>query len=77
VCVNIAGGSEITLSDLIALVGDVAAVGVKVDEQAAQPGDTMRNGGAIERAFSMLGWEPRVSLVEGVERQLDWHRTRV
>ena len=46
--VNIAGGSEITLSDLIALVGDAAGAVVKVNEQEPQPGDTMRNGGAIE-----------------------------
>jgi nucleoside-diphosphate-sugar epimerase len=76
-CVNIAGGSEITLSDLIALVGELSGEAVKIDEQAPQPGDTMRNGGAIERARDVLGWEPRVSLAAGVEAQLDWHRTRV
>jgi UDP-glucuronate 4-epimerase len=75
--VNIAGGSEITLSELIALVGEIAGVVVKIDEQAPQPGDTLRNGGAIERAHSVLGWEPRVSLADGIAAQLSWHRTRV
>jgi UDP-glucuronate 4-epimerase len=74
---NVAGGAEITLSDLITLVGDVAGTSVKIDEQAPQPGDTRRNGGSIERAHALLGWEPRVSLADGVAAQLDWHRTRV
>jgi nucleoside-diphosphate-sugar epimerase len=76
-CVNIAGGSEITLSNLIALVGEISGEVVKIDEQSPQPGDTMRNGGAIERARDVLGWEPQVSLADGVEAQLAWHRTRV
>jgi UDP-glucuronate 4-epimerase len=75
--VNIAGGSEITLSQLIALVGDIAGAPVKINEEPAQPGDTMRNGGSIERAFALLGWEPRVSLADGVAAQLAWHRARV
>jgi UDP-glucuronate 4-epimerase len=75
--VNIAGGSEITLSQLIALVGDIAGAPVKINEEPAQPGDTLRNGGSIERAFALLGWEPRVSLADGVAAQLAWHRARV
>jgi nucleoside-diphosphate-sugar epimerase len=67
---NLAGGAEITLTDLIALVGDVAGASVKVDAEAAQPGDTARNGGAIERARTALGWEPRVSLRDGIAAQL-------
>jgi UDP-glucuronate 4-epimerase len=75
--VNIAGGSEITLSELIALVGDIAGAPVKINEEPAQPGDTLRNGGSIERAFALLGWEPRVSLADGVAAQLAWHRARL
>ena len=74
---NIAGGGEITLAELIALVGELAGTPVKVDEQPAQRGDTMRNGGAIDRARESLGWEPQVDLRDGVAAQLAWHRSRV
>jgi nucleoside-diphosphate-sugar epimerase len=72
---NVAGGGEITLSALIDLVSEIAGTPVKVDEQPAQPGDAMRNGGAIHRARALLGWEPRVSLRDGVAAQLAWHRS--
>ena len=74
--VNLAGGSEITLADLIVLVGEVAGAPVAVDALAAEPGDSKRNGGAIERALKLLGWLPHVSLREGIESQLAWHRSR-
>jgi len=74
---NVAGGGEITLAELIALVGELAGTPVAVDEQSRQAGDAFRNGGAIDRARELLGWEPRVSLRDGIAAQLDWHRSRV
>ncbi|HEX5615597.1 MAG TPA: NAD-dependent epimerase/dehydratase family protein [Acidimicrobiia bacterium] len=74
---NLAGGGEIALRDLIALVEEVSGTAVTVEHQPAQPGDARRNGGAIDRARELFGWEPRVTLREGIERQLAWHRARV
>ncbi|MDZ4825643.1 MAG: GDP-mannose 4,6-dehydratase [Actinomycetota bacterium] len=74
--VNLAGGAEITLNDLIALVGATAGQAVVVDPHPPEPGDARRNGGAIDRARKVLGWEPRVSLRDGVAAQLAWHRER-
>jgi UDP-glucuronate 4-epimerase len=74
--VNLAGGGEITLNELISLVGELGGAPVKVDEHAAQAGDAFRNGGAIDRARAMLGWEPRVSLRDGIAAQFAWHRSR-
>jgi UDP-glucuronate 4-epimerase len=74
--INIAGGGEITLNELIALVGELAETQVVIEEQPAQAGDAKRNGGATERAHRLLGWSPQVSLREGIAAQLAWHRAR-
>jgi UDP-glucuronate 4-epimerase len=74
---NLAGGAEITLSELITLVGELAGAPVKVDQQPRQAGDAFRNGGSISRAGELLGWSPQVSLRDGVSAQLAWHRSRV
>jgi len=74
---NVAGGGEITLNELIDLVGEVAGTPVSVEPHDVQPGDAVRNGGAIDRARELLGWEPRTSLLDGVSAQLAWHRSRV
>jgi nucleoside-diphosphate-sugar epimerase len=73
---NLAGGGEITLNDLIGLVAELAGVPVKIEDRPSQPGDALRNGGAIDRARQVLGWEPAVSLRDGVTAQLAWHRSR-
>src|SRR5205823_3734885 len=43
--VNLAGGSEITLNDLIALVGELAGAAVAIDPGPKMAGDSFRNGG--------------------------------
>ena len=73
---NLAGGAEITLNDLIALVGDLAGAPVAVEPEAKQAGDSFRNGGAIDRARELLGWSPQMSLRDGIAAQIAWHRTR-
>jgi nucleoside-diphosphate-sugar epimerase len=75
-CCNVAGGGEITLSALIDLVGELAGAPVKVEEHERRAGDAFRNGGAIDRARELLGWEPQVTLRDGVAAQLAWHRSR-
>ena len=74
--VNIAGGAEITLNDLIALVEDVAGSPVAIEPGPRQAGDSFRNGGSIARARDVLGWEPQVSLRDGIAAQVAWHRSR-
>jgi nucleoside-diphosphate-sugar epimerase len=71
---NLAGGGEITLNELIALVGELAGAPIAIDEHDAQPGDSFRNGGSVERAQAVLDWKPTVSLRDGLARQLAWHR---
>jgi nucleoside-diphosphate-sugar epimerase len=73
----VAGGAEITLNALIELVGELAGWRVAVEAQPAPAGDTRRNGGAIDLAREVFGWEPAVALRDGVAAQLAWHRLRV
>jgi nucleoside-diphosphate-sugar epimerase len=73
---NLSGGGEITLNALIALVEELSGAPVAIEEHAPVAGDANRNGGSTRRARAQLGWEPSVSLRDGVARQLDWHRAR-
>ncbi|MGZ4676973.1 MAG: NAD-dependent epimerase/dehydratase family protein [Acidimicrobiia bacterium] len=73
---NIAGGGEIELNDLIAMVGDLAGTEVVVEDHPAQAGDARRNGGATGRAYELLGWQPVVGLRDGIAAQLAWHEAR-
>lgn len=73
---NIAGGSDISVADLIDLVGGVVGSPLPVVRTDAVPGDVRRNRGATELAERYLGWRPRTSFAEGVRRQVEWQRER-
>ncbi len=74
--VNIAGGSEATLSDTIGLVARASGTELNLVRGPAQPGDVVRTGGSAELAHRKLGWEPRIDLETGIRRQLEWYRNR-
>ena len=74
--VNIAGGSSITMNDLLALATDVVGQAPTIDRQPNQPGDVARTGGTTDRARQLLGWEPSTDLREGLTAQAAWHRAR-
>jgi nucleoside-diphosphate-sugar epimerase len=73
---NIAGGGSTVMSELIDLVGELAGRAVPVERLEPRAGDVERTGGSIDVAHERLGWKPRVSVREGVQAQIDWHRRR-
>ena len=73
--VNIAGGTDISLNELLALVGDCIGRPVPVRYARAAAGDVVRTGGRVEETTALLGWRPRISIEAGVEAQVAWHRT--
>ena len=72
--VNVAGGSSVTVKELLDLVGERVGSPVPVRWLAEQAGDVQRTGGSIARAEQLLGWSPKVSLPEGIGLQTAWHR---
>ena len=74
--VNIAGGSSITMNDLLALAIDVVGQAPTIDRQPNHAGDVARTAGATERAKRLLDWEPATDLRRGLTAQAAWHRAR-
>jgi nucleoside-diphosphate-sugar epimerase len=74
--VNVAGGSEVTVAEVIELVAEIVGSAPVIERQAPKPGDVLRSGASIERARSLLGWQPAVDLRTGLSSQVQWHRAR-
>lgn len=72
--INVAGGSGTSVKEILDMVGEILGHGVPVRWAQEQAGDVRRTGGATERACAVLGWEPKVDLRTGLERQMEWHR---
>ena len=74
---NVGGAIEASMNDTIALLEEIAGRTLDVSREPAVPGDQRRTNADTTRIRSELGWNPRVSLKEGLRRQWEWASSRV
>lgn len=73
--VNIARGREVTIDQVAQIVLECVPDSTsRVEHQEARPGDVRRHYADISKARRLLGFEPKVSLQEGIIRYVDWLR---
>lgn len=71
---NIGGGSRVTVSRVLDTLEDISRMKTRRRHLPAAPGDPRHTGASINLARERLGWEPRVSLRDGLARQWEWYR---
>jgi nucleoside-diphosphate-sugar epimerase len=69
---NLGGGSRVTVNQVLATLEEISGMKVRRRELPAAPGDPRHTGASINLARERLGWEPRVSLREGLTKQWRW-----
>jgi UDP-glucose 4-epimerase len=73
--INVGSGQEVTINELAHTVAlEVGRPKAEVIHDRPRPGDVPRLVADVSRAKSMLGYEPRVTLSEGLQRLLQWYR---
>jgi UDP-glucuronate 4-epimerase len=70
--VNIAGGSSVSMREMLELAEEVTGSRPTVEWCSAQEGDVSRTGASIQLARQLLGWQPATELSEGLRRQARW-----
>jgi nucleoside-diphosphate-sugar epimerase len=68
---NIGGGSRAPLTEVLAILGRVAGREVKIQHLPEQAGDVQHTQADTALAQSKLGYHPRVTLEEGLRRQVE------
>jgi UDP-glucose 4-epimerase len=71
---HLASGSETTINDLAQLILDLVGSEVEVVHRPRRPGEVERNFANAGRARKLLGWEPQLSLREGMASTIEWFR---
>jgi len=69
---QIATGTETSIAALARLVHDVAGRDLGVSYGPSRQGDILRNYSIVNKAKTLLGWEPQTSLREGLKRTWAW-----
>lgn len=70
--VNVGAGEQISLLDLVRMVEEISGRPIEVAHEAARAGDIRDSLASLERARAVLGYEPTVSVGEGVRRLWQW-----
>ena len=69
---NIAGGSRISVLDLITKIEKMIGKRTKKSFIEKQKGDVADTWASIKKAKEMLGYSPKVTLDEGLKKQIEW-----
>ncbi len=71
---NLGGGSRVTVNRVLSTLEEISHVKVRRQVLPEAPGDPRHTGASINLARERLGWEPRVSLREGLANQWRWFK---
>ncbi|HZO62485.1 MAG TPA: NAD-dependent epimerase/dehydratase family protein [Gaiellaceae bacterium] len=74
---NVGGGTEASMLEAIALLERIAGRTLDVASAPAVPGDQRRTSADTTRIRAEFGWEPAVSLEDGLRAQWEWVSGRV
>jgi nucleoside-diphosphate-sugar epimerase len=69
---NLGGGGRSTINGVLAILEEISGMKVRKQMLPAVPGEPRHTGASINLARERLGWEPRVSLREGLTKQWEW-----
>ena len=70
--INLGNEHTVTLLDLVRSLEETLGVKAEIEWQPEQAGDVPRTWASIEKARTLLGYAPRTSLRQGLERFAEW-----
>jgi UDP-glucuronate 4-epimerase len=71
--INLGGHEVIKINQLIQLLETLTGKKAQVEHRPAHPADMATNWADVSKAGTLLGWEPKVGLSEGVARLVKWY----
>lgn len=71
--INLGGHETITINELIRLLESQIGRKARVERRPAHPADMLANWADVRKAGRLLGWQPQVSLEQGVARMVAWY----
>jgi len=74
---NVGGAIEASMNETIGLLEQISGRRLDVSRGPVVPGDQRRTNADTERIRADLGWQPRVSLEDGLRSQWEWASSRV
>ena len=71
---NLGNSSPVTLKEMINTIAKVLNVEPKIEQLPMQPGDVDRTYADVSKAKRLIGYEPKTSFEEGIEKFVKWYK---
>ncbi|KPL80047.1 nucleotide sugar epimerase [Ornatilinea apprima] len=71
--INLGGHEVISINEMISVLEELIGKKANVVFHEAHKADMLSNWADVSKARRMLGWEPQVSLREGMRRLVEWY----
>jgi nucleoside-diphosphate-sugar epimerase len=72
--INLGGGrNPVSLKTIISKLEELLGKKAKIDHKPFHVADLMETWADISKAKNLLGWEPKVSLEDGLEKSVQWY----
>ena len=72
--INLSGHEVITINELIAILEEKIGKKAVIEYHPLHPADMLTSHADVSKAKSLLEWEPRVSINEGINRLVAWYQ---
>lgn len=72
---NIGGGSRVVLTQVLDTMETIVGRPIARDYADAAKGDARHTGADVSKAQTILGYQPKVSLAEGLKQEWEWIQT--
>lgn len=74
---NLGNSSPVSLKEMINIIGQAIGVKPKIKQLSMQPGDVDRTFADISKAKKLIGYNPKTSFKEGIERFIKWYKENI
>jgi len=74
---NLGNSSPVSLKEMINTIGQAIGVEPKIKQLPMQPGDVDRTFADISKAKKLIGYYPKTSFKEGIERFIKWYKENI
>jgi UDP-glucuronate 4-epimerase len=73
--INLGGHESIKINELIRILEGMIGKKANVEYRPFHPADMLANWADVQKAKRLLGWEPKVTLQEGISNLVAWYET--